>query len=63
MYNINKRATFKTVGDLKRLLAEVPNETKLYICGANGWFHIKEDASVICLDTEDLEDCYEIEEE
>lgn len=59
MYDINRRAQFETVADLKRLLAEVPDETKVYITGANGWFHIEEDESVICLDCEDLEDCYE----
>lgn len=61
MYNINKRAEFKTVGDLKKLLTDIPNETKIYITGANGWFHIKEDETVICLDTEDLEEYYEEE--
>lgn len=61
MYNINKRAEFKTVGDLKRLLTDIPNETKIYITGANGWFHIEEDETVICLDTEDLEEYYEEE--
>ena len=61
MYNINKRAEFKTVGDLKRLLADIPNETKIYITGINGWFHIEEDETIICLDTEDLEEYYEEE--
>lgn len=63
MYNINKRAEFKTVGDLKRLLAEVPDETKLYICGACGWFHINEETNVICLDTDDLEECYDYDDD
>ena len=61
MYNINKRAEFKTVGDLKRLLTDIPNETKIYITGINGWFHIEEDETIICLDTEDLEEYYEEE--
>lgn len=64
MYNINKRTKFKTVGDLKRLLNEASDETRIYICGDDYcWFHIEEDESVICLDCEDLDDCYEIEEE
>ena len=63
MYNINKRSEFTTVGDLRKLLAELSDETLIYICGAGGWFHIEEDESVICLDCEDLEYCYEIEEE
>jgi hypothetical protein len=62
MYNINRRKQFDTVGDLKKLLAELPNETKVVICGDDYcWFHIEEDESVICLDMEDLDDCYEIE--
>ena len=56
MYNINKRAEFTTVGDLRKLLVEAPDKTPIYICGAGGWFHIEEDKSYICLDCEDLED-------
>ena len=63
MYNINKRKQFETVGDLKKVIAEIPDETKVYITGVSGWFHIEEDESAICLDCEDLDDCYEIEEE
>lgn len=60
MYDINKRTNFETAGDLKQLLAEVPDETKIVICGDdNCWFHIEEDKSVVCLDMEDLDDCYE----
>ena len=64
MYNIKRRKQFKTVGDLKKLLADVSDETEMVICGDSYcWFHIEEDESVICLDCEDLDDCYEIEEE
>jgi hypothetical protein len=64
MYDINRREQFETVGDLKRLLAEIPDETRIVITGDSYcWFHIEEDETVICLDCEDLEDCYEIEED
>lgn len=64
MYNINKRKQFDTVGDLKKLLAEVPDQTKMVITGDDYcWFHIEEDESVVCLDCEELDDAYEIEEE
>ena len=59
MYNINKRAEFETVGDLKRLLADIPDEAELYICGANGWLHINTEETKVCLDTDDLEECYD----
>ena len=63
MYNINKRKQFNTVGDLKKLLENIADETKMVICGDDYcWFHIEEDESVVCLDCEDLEDCYEEEE-
>lgn len=64
MYNIKRRDQFETVGGLKRLLEDVPEDTKIVICGDDYcWFHIETDGSVICLDNEDLDDCYEIEEE
>lgn len=61
MYDINKRKQFKTVGDLKQLLANVSDDTKIYITGTDGWFHIEADESIICLDYEDLDECYEEE--
>jgi hypothetical protein len=63
MYNINRRKKFSTVGDLKKLLANVSDETEVVICGDSCcWFHIEEDESVICLDCEDLDECYDEEE-
>lgn len=62
MYNIDKRKQCDTVGDLKKLLAEVSDDTKIVICGDDYcWFHIEEDESVVCFDYEDLEECYEEE--
>lgn len=62
MYNIEKRKQFQTVGELKQLLEGLSNETKVVITGDdNCWFHIEEDETIICLDCEDLEDCYEEE--
>lgn len=59
MYNIEKRTSFSTVGELKKLLENLSDETQVFITGDSAcWFHIEEDESVICLDTEDLEDCY-----
>lgn len=57
-YDLSKRKQFETVGDLKELFKDVPDDTLVYITGTNGWFHIEEDESAICLDSEDLEDCY-----
>ena len=60
MYDIKRRTQFSTVGDLKKLIEGVPDETKVCITGDDFcWFHIEEDESVICLDCEELEDAYE----
>lgn len=60
MYDITKRKQFKTVGDLKRLLENVSDETQVVITGDDYcWFHIEEDESVVCLDVEELDDVYE----
>ncbi len=63
MYNINKRKQFETVGDLKKLLEGISDNTQICICGDSYcWFHIEEDESVICLDCEELDDAYEEDE-
>ena len=64
MYDINKRKQFKTVGELREILNDIPDDTQVLICGEDyGWFHIEQDGSVVCLDNEDLECCYEEAEE
>lgn len=60
MYDINERKQFSTVGELRQLLASLNDDTKVLVTGDDYcWFHVEEDQSVICLDTEDLEYCYE----
>ena len=60
MYDISKRKQFSTVGELKKLIEDLADDTKVVVTGDDYcWFHIEEDKSLICLDTEDLEDCYE----
>ena len=62
MYDISKRKQFSTVGELKQLLENYPDNTQIVVTGDDYcWFHIEEDESVICLDVEDLEECYEEE--
>ena len=62
MYNISKRKQFSTVGELKELLKNLPDETQIVVTGDDYcWFHIEQDESVVCLDTEDLEVDYEEE--
>ena len=60
MYDIKKKKQFETVGDLKALLKDIPDETKIVVTGDDYcWFHIEQDGSVICLDVEELDDAYD----
>lgn len=60
MYNIKKRKQFNTIGELKEILKNISDDTKVFVCGEDYcWFHIEQDGSVVCLDNEDLEECYE----
>lgn len=55
MLNPDRTAHFETIGELKELLKDVPDNSKVAITGEdNCFFHIEEDNSVVCLDTEDL---------
>lgn len=59
MYDIDRRQQFTTVGDLKKLLSEVDDDTRITICGDDyAWYHIEQDGSVVNLDVEDLEEGY-----
>lgn len=63
MYDINERKKFGTVGELKSIIKDIPDDTKIVICGDDYcYFHIEKDRSVVNLDNEDLDDeeyCYE----
>ena len=60
MYDISKRKQFSTVGELKQLLKNYSDDVQIVVTGDDYcWFHVENDESVICLDTEDLEECYE----
>ena len=60
MYDIERRQNFSTVGELKELLNDIPDNTQVTICGDSyAWFHVEKDKSVVTLDNEDLEECYE----
>jgi len=62
MYDINRRKQFSTVKELKELLADIPDETQVVICGDSyAWFHAEADNSIVCLDCEDLEADYDEE--
>ena len=64
MYDIKKRKKFRTVGELMGIMQGLPDETQILITGDDYcWFHIEKDGSVVCLDCEDLDECYDEQDE
>ena len=65
MYNLEKRAYFTTLGELRMLLADFPDDTKVCTSGVWGaYLHIEKDGSLASFDDEDLwseyvDDCSE----
>lgn len=59
MFNSVKKMQFATVGELRALLANLPDNTPVTICGDNlCYYHEELDQSAVCLDCEALEECY-----
>ena len=59
MYDLNKRAYFTSLGELRMLLADLPNETEVCTCGVLGsYLHFMEDDSLVSFDDEDLGEDY-----
>lgn len=60
MFDIEKRKQFETVGELRALLSALPGDTRVTITGDDYcWYHEEDDGSVICLDTEPLDESYD----
>ena len=61
MYDVNERKKFRnfTIAEFTEQLQALPQDAKLLICGEDMFFiHVEKDKSVVCIDTEDLEDLY-----
>ena len=61
MYDVNKRKNLSgmNVGELINELNKLPKDAKVLCCGDDYlYLHVEKDDSVICIDTEDLEDLY-----
>ena len=60
MYDLKKRAYISTLGELRSLLADLPDDTEISGAGAFGaWLHFKKGENLVCIDPECLYDCYE----
>lgn len=61
MYDINKRKELKnaTVGDILKILQELPEDAMVYFNGDEyGYIHIEKDLSIVSFDDSSLEDDY-----
>ena len=61
MFDIVKRKHLSdvTVGELINELNKLPSNAKVFCCGdSNVWLNVEKDNSIICIDSEDLEECY-----
>ena len=64
MYDLNKRSYFTTLGELRMLLADLPDDTEVSGAGAFGaWLHFDKERAFICIDPESLYSDYGDEEE
>lgn len=62
MYDARKRRPFTTAGELAELLAFLPPNQKIFVCGqTGGYFHASSDMSVVCIDADELDEEYEEE--
>ena len=59
MYNLKNRAYFTSLGELRMLLADYPDNTQVCTIGVYGsYLHVTEDKSLISFDDEALDDVY-----
>ena len=55
MYDLKKRAYYTTLGELRMLLKDYPDEMPVYNCGCeDSWLHIDADGRFVSLDNESL---------
>lgn len=60
MYDLNKRSYFTNLGELRMLLANLPNETEVCTGGVLGsYLHFEKDRDLVSFDDEELDDCYD----
>ncbi len=60
MFDLNKRSYFTTLGELRLLLADYPDDTSIYACGASGcYLHIDDEGKLASIDYDALDFEYE----
>ena len=64
MFNSEKKSNFATIGELRVLLADFPDNTPVYVCGLpNSYLHVDEDDRFVSFDDDPLYYAYPQEEE
>ena len=62
MYDLNKRSYFTTLGELRLLLANYPDDTRIYACGADdAYLHFDDSGMFVSVDYDALDSDYEDE--
>lgn len=64
MFDVARRRHFEsiTVKDLIVELSKMPQDAEVLCCGDNYmWLHVEDDETVVCIDVEDLEECYDLD--
>ncbi len=62
MYNLEKRAYFTNLGELRMLLADMPDDTEVCTGGVLGsYLHFDKEKDLISFDDEDLDPDYDID--
>ena len=59
MFDLNKRSYFTTLGELRMLLADLPDETEVCVGGCLGaYIHFADDKPLVSFDDEELNYAY-----
>ena len=62
LYDIKRRKELSgmTVKDVIAELSKMPSDAVITCCGDSYvWLHVEQDSSVVCIDNESLDDCYD----
>ena len=59
MFDLTKRANYTTLGELRMLLKDMPDDTFILTCGySDSWVHFSSDGEFISFDFDSLEEDY-----
>ena len=59
MYDLNRCSYFTTVGELRMLLKDIPDDAEVFVGGTDAYLHVEEDNSLITFDYDNLWEVYD----